>query len=100
MSVGFMGSGGAGRLGRSSQWGVECGQVEHRAALIDLERPFFHMGVDLIGAMRSESRTHELGSDELADVLRRTRAGFHRAVAAMVSAGNDIIIRSRTRHRR
>ncbi|MFC9661244.1 chloramphenicol phosphotransferase CPT family protein [Nocardia sp. NPDC127606] len=63
-----------------------------RQLLIDLERPFFHMGVDMIGAMRSESRTYELDPAELVDVLRRTRAGFHRAVAAMASAGNDIIM--------
>ncbi|MEU4412240.1 chloramphenicol phosphotransferase CPT family protein [Nocardia salmonicida] len=63
-----------------------------RQLLIDLERPFFHMSVDMIGAMRSESRTHALDSAELADVLRRTRAGFHRAVAAMASVGNDIIM--------
>ncbi|MFE1596184.1 chloramphenicol phosphotransferase CPT family protein [Nocardia sp. NPDC058705] len=60
--------------------------------LVDLERPFFHMGVDMIGAMRSPSRTHALDSAELAAVLRRTRAGFHRAVAAMAGAGNDIIM--------
>ncbi|MFF2395126.1 chloramphenicol phosphotransferase CPT family protein [Nocardia sp. NPDC058114] len=63
-----------------------------RQLLADLERPFFHMGVDMIGAMRSESRTHELDPAELAVVLRRTRAGFHRAVAAMASAGNDIVM--------
>ncbi|WP_407942431.1 phosphotransferase-like protein [Nocardia salmonicida] len=101
MSVGFMGSGGAGRSVVLLNGVSSSGKSSiARRLLIDLERPFFHMGVDMIGAMRSESRTHELGSDELADVLRRTRAGFHRAVAAMVSAGNDIIIRSRTRHRR
>lgn len=63
-----------------------------RRLLIDLERPFFHMGIDMIGAMRSESRTHELDPAELATVLRRTRAGFHRAVAAMAAAGNDIVM--------
>ncbi|MCP2319418.1 chloramphenicol 3-O phosphotransferase [Nocardia amikacinitolerans] len=50
------------------------------------------MGVDMIGAMRSEIRTHELDTAALTDVLRRTRAGFHRAVAGMALAGNDIIM--------
>ncbi|MCP2276481.1 chloramphenicol 3-O phosphotransferase [Nocardia amikacinitolerans] len=63
-----------------------------RQLLSDLEQPFFHMGVDMIGAMRSEIRTHELDTAALADVLRRTRAGFHRAVAGMALAGNDIIM--------
>ncbi|WP_083894423.1 chloramphenicol phosphotransferase CPT family protein [Nocardia tenerifensis] len=63
-----------------------------RQLLLDLERPFFHMGVDMIGAMRSEKRTHELDATELAAVLKRTRAGFHRAVAGMAHAGNDIIM--------
>lgn len=63
-----------------------------RQLLIDLGRPFFHMGVDMIGAMRSQVRTHELDPIALAGVLRRTRAGFHRAVAAMALAGNDIVM--------
>ncbi|WP_432421429.1 phosphotransferase-like protein [Nocardia carnea] len=63
-----------------------------RRLLIDLDRPFFHMGVDMFGAMRSESRTHELDPRDLAAVLRRTRAGFHRAVAGMAWAGNDIVM--------
>ncbi|WP_280434894.1 phosphotransferase-like protein [Nocardia carnea] len=37
-----------------------------RRLLIDLDRPFFHMGVDMFGAMRSESRTHELDPRDLA----------------------------------
>ncbi|WP_280457185.1 phosphotransferase-like protein [Nocardia carnea] len=63
-----------------------------RRLLRDLERPFFHMGVDMFGAMRSESRTHELDPSGLAAVLRNTRAGFHRAVAGMARAGNDVIM--------
>lgn len=63
-----------------------------RQLLIDLDRPFFHIGVDMIGAMRSESRTHELDVATLEGVLRRARAGFHRAVAGMALAGNDVIM--------
>lgn len=65
--------------------------IAHRL-LTDLDQPFFHMSVDMFGAMRSESRTHELHPSDLAAVLRRTRAGFHRAVAGMARAGNDIIM--------
>lgn len=63
-----------------------------RQLLTDLDRPFFHMGVDMIGAMRSQTRTHEVDERERAEILRRTRAGFHRAVAAMASVGNDIVM--------
>jgi chloramphenicol 3-O phosphotransferase len=63
-----------------------------RQLLVDLERPFFHMGVDMIGAMRSKARTHDLDATALTEILRRTRAGFHRAVAAMTLAGNDIVM--------
>ncbi len=50
------------------------------------------MGVDMIGAMRSQTRTYELDAIALTDVLRQTRAGFHRAVAAMALAGNNIVM--------
>lgn len=63
-----------------------------RRLLTDLDRPFFHMSVDMFGAMRSESHIHELDAGDLAEVLRRTRAGFHRAVAGMARAGNDIVM--------
>jgi chloramphenicol 3-O phosphotransferase len=56
-----------------------------------LDTPWFHMGVDAIGAMRAVERTLELDGPALADVLRRTRAGFHRAVAGMAQAGNDVV---------
>ncbi|MCV7137389.1 hypothetical protein H7J06_30950 [Mycobacterium hodleri] len=43
------------------------------------------------GAMRAEQRTRELQPAAIRDVLHRTRAGFHRAVAGMAHAGNDIV---------
>ena len=62
-------------------------------ALLDvLDRPYFHMAVDTIGAMRSTTRTNELPQEEVTAVLTRTRAGFHRAVAGMAWAGNDIVV--------
>lgn len=57
-----------------------------------LDTPYFHLGVDAFGAMRAVERTLELDGPELADVLRRTRAGFHRAVAGMAQAGNDVVV--------
>jgi chloramphenicol 3-O phosphotransferase len=56
-----------------------------------LDRPYFHVSVDAIGAMRSTTRTNELPPDEVAAVLSRTRAGFHRVVAGMAMAGNDVV---------
>ncbi len=60
--------------------------------LLVLDRPFFHMSVDAINQMRARQRTLELGPDALAAVLARTRAGFHRAVAGMAQAGNDLVV--------
>lgn len=57
-----------------------------------LDMPYFHLSVDAIGALRAVERTLELDGPELADVLRRTRAGFHRAVAGMAQAGNDVVV--------
>lgn len=61
------------------------------ALLEELDTPWFHLGVDAFGAMRAVERTLELDGPELAAVLRRTRAGFHRAVAGMARAGNDVV---------
>jgi chloramphenicol 3-O phosphotransferase len=44
------------------------------------------------GAIRAERQTHDLDAAGLREVLRRTRAGFHRAVAGMALAGNDIVM--------
>lgn len=62
-----------------------------RELLRVLPRPWFHLGVDTIGALRSPERTAELDGDDLAEVFRRTRAGFHRAVAGLARAGNDVV---------
>ncbi|QJT06005.1 AAA family ATPase [Streptomyces asoensis] len=50
---------------------------------------FFHMAVDGFNAMRSK---RELEAEELEAALRRTRMGFHRSIAAMAAAGNDIVV--------
>jgi chloramphenicol 3-O phosphotransferase len=62
-----------------------------RELLRVLPRPWFHLGIDTIGALRSPERTAELDEAELAAVFRRTRAGFHRAVAGLARAGNDVV---------
>ena len=62
-----------------------------RLLLLVLDRPYFHMSVDAINSMRAKERTRELAPAELDAVLARTRAGFHRAVAGMAQAGNDIV---------
>ncbi len=59
--------------------------------LLMLDPPHFHISVDAINGMRAKQKTRELDAAELAAVLARTRAGFHRAVAGMAEAGNDVI---------
>lgn len=54
-----------------------------------LGEPYFHMPVDAFHAMRSGP---ELPPDELAAMLRRTWRGYHRAVAGMAAAGNNVIV--------
>ncbi|MFD5778673.1 chloramphenicol phosphotransferase CPT family protein [Streptomyces sp. NPDC126933] len=54
-----------------------------------LDGPYFHMPVDAFHAMRSR---REVSSDELPHLLRRTWMGFHRAVAGMAAAGNNVVV--------
>ncbi|MBM7437406.1 chloramphenicol phosphotransferase CPT family protein [Streptomyces sp. HB132] len=54
-----------------------------------LGETYFHMPVDAFHAMR---RGPELPHDELAAMLGRTWRGFHRAVAGMAAAGNNIVV--------
>lgn len=56
-----------------------------------LDPPHFHMSVDAFNSMRAKQKTLELDPAGLAAALARTRAGFHRAVAGMAQAGNDVI---------
>ncbi|MEO5664989.1 MAG: AAA family ATPase [Nocardioides sp.] len=62
------------------------------ALLECLPDPWFLVPVDAFGAMRSETRTQHLDDVELAEVLKRTRLGYHRAVAGLAAAGNDVIM--------
>lgn len=54
--------------------------------------PAFRLAVDDLNAMRAKAQTLALDESGLAETLRRTRAGFHRVVAGMVAAGNDVIM--------
>ena len=55
-----------------------------RQLLLVLGRPYFHLSIDAFHAMRAAEPTEPL--DE------RTVLGFHRAVAGMAAAGNDIVV--------
>jgi chloramphenicol 3-O phosphotransferase len=63
-----------------------------QALLARLDPPHFHLAVDAINSMRSRSKTRAVPDAALPDILRRTRAGFHRAVAGMALAGNDVVM--------
>ncbi|WP_149550922.1 chloramphenicol phosphotransferase CPT family protein [Streptomyces marokkonensis] len=60
-----------------------------RELLLMLDEPYFHLPVDSFHAMRSR---REIPAEELPDVLHRTWRGFHRAVAGMAAAGNNVVV--------
>jgi chloramphenicol 3-O phosphotransferase len=74
--------------GASSSGKSEIGRALQRL----LPDPWFHFPVDALGAMRSTEHTRALDEDEVEAMLRRTRMGYHRAVAAVASVGNDVIM--------
>jgi chloramphenicol 3-O phosphotransferase len=57
--------------------------------LLDVfDEAWFHLPVDAFNAMRARK---DLAQPELEAILRRTRQGYHRAVAGMVQAGNSVL---------
>ncbi|MFF7449529.1 MULTISPECIES: AAA family ATPase [unclassified Streptomyces] len=54
-----------------------------------LDEPCFYLPVDAFHAMRSGAA---VPPERLATVLHRTWRGFHRAVAGMAAAGNDVVV--------
>jgi len=54
--------------------------------------PWFFFPVDALGAMRATEHMRVPDTDEVDDMLRRTRLGYHRAVAALASVGNDVVM--------
>ncbi|HEY3708156.1 MAG TPA: AAA family ATPase [Amycolatopsis sp.] len=63
-----------------------------RAMLPLLPDPWFLVPVDGISGMRSTQYTRAREDAEVREMLRRTRRGYHRVVAALVSTGNDVIM--------
>ena len=57
-----------------------------------LEEPWFFVPVDSISGMRSAVHRRELDETAVRDMLRRTRLGYHRVIAALASAGNHVIM--------
>lgn len=74
--------------GPSSSGKSSIGRALQRA----LADPWFFFPVDALGAMRSAEHTRPLDPEEVDAMLRRTRLGYHRAVAGLASAGNDVIM--------
>ncbi len=74
--------------GASSSGKTSIGQ----ALLPLLPDPWFFLPADALGALRSTVHTRLLDEAEIDVMLRRTRVGYHRAVAALASAGNDVIM--------
>jgi chloramphenicol 3-O phosphotransferase len=63
-----------------------------RALQALLPDPWFFVSADDVNAMRSTVHTRVLDDAEIAEMLTRTRLGYHRAVAALASTGNDVIM--------
>lgn len=57
-----------------------------------LDDPWFFVPVDAISGMRSTVHRRRLNDAETAEMLRRTRRGYHRTIAALARAGNDVIM--------
>jgi chloramphenicol 3-O phosphotransferase len=57
-----------------------------------LDTWYFHLSIDAFASMCPGDRVMELDEPELDAFLRRMRAGFHRSVAAMAHAGNDVVV--------
>jgi chloramphenicol 3-O phosphotransferase len=57
-----------------------------------LEEPWFHVPIDAVSGMRSTEHRRELDDAGIAAMLRRTRRGYHRVVAALAATGNDVVM--------
>ena len=60
-----------------------------RELLRILDDTYFHVPVDAFHAMRSQNA---IPDEDLPAELIRTSMGFHRAVAGMVAAGNNVVV--------
>ncbi|MFD8596796.1 chloramphenicol phosphotransferase CPT family protein [Kitasatospora sp. NPDC059646] len=59
--------------------------------LLDIldDEVWFHVGVDMFNAMRTE---RAMAPAEFDEALKRTRRGFHRSIAAMADVGNNLVV--------
>lgn len=57
-----------------------------------LDEPWFFVPVDRISALRSTNHRRVLDDKGILEMLRRTRMGYHRTVAALASVGNPVIM--------
>ncbi|MBB4687875.1 chloramphenicol 3-O phosphotransferase [Amycolatopsis jiangsuensis] len=68
------------------------GKVSIARELLDtLPTPYFSFARDAVNSMRSRTRTAELPESEFPAVLDRTVRGYHRMLAGLAAAGNDVI---------
>jgi chloramphenicol 3-O phosphotransferase len=66
------------------------GKTSIARSLLDLlDGSWFHMSIDAFHAMRND---REIPDDELQAEIDRTAKGFHRAVAGMAAAGNNLVV--------
>jgi chloramphenicol 3-O phosphotransferase len=54
-----------------------------------LDGPWYHLAVDHFHRVRSR---HDWSNDEFLPIFQRTLLGFHRVVAGMATAGNDVVV--------
>jgi chloramphenicol 3-O phosphotransferase len=57
-----------------------------------LDEPWFFVPVDAISGLRSTVHRQRLDEAGVQEMLIRTRRGYHRAVAALASVGNHVIM--------
>ena len=66
-----------------------AGKTTIARALLDvLDGRWFHLPIDAFHAMRAD---RDIPDDELQAEIDRTAKGFHRAVAGMAAAGNNVV---------
>ena len=63
-----------------------------RAMLPLLQGPWFLAPVDVVSGLRATAYRRPLDDAAVQSVLTKTRRGYHRLVAALVSVGNDVIM--------
>lgn len=57
-----------------------------------LEEPWFFVPIDSVSGLRSTVHRRQLEDSAGREMLRRTRLGYHRVVAALASVGNHVVM--------